>query len=79
MKLLANPILSPLHSISKRRVPIIVMALALAAASSIAQPQQQPQPTGTSAIYTTISDFSYGTLLNTTTALTPIGKRVNVN
>ena len=69
MKLLANPILSPLHSISKRRVPIIVMALALAAASSIAQ----PQPTGTSAIYTTISDFSYGTLLNTTTALTPIG------
>jgi streptogramin lyase len=44
------------------------MSLALAPVKSFAQ-----QPTGPNAAYTTIQDFSYGTLLNTTTALTPAG------
>lgn len=56
------------RSISKHLASLIAASLAFAPISSSAQ-----QPTGTNAAYTTIKDFSYGTLLNTTTALTPIG------
>ena len=68
MKLLYEPMRPAGRLISKRLALFIAVSLALASVSSIAQ-----QPAGTNAVYTTIKDFAYGTLLNTTTALTPIG------
>lgn len=68
MKLLDSRYWPIRRSISKHLASLIAASLAFAPISSSAQ-----QPTGTNATYTTIKDFSYGTLLNTTTALTPIG------